>query len=187
MRVIAGSLKGRRLQAPPPDDLRVRPTSDRAREALFSILERWSKGPFVDVFAGTGAVGVEAHSRGYEPVACVEKDPVALRCLDANIRGTAIQVLRQDALRLNAAAFRDQSVIFGDPPYDRAVDAFQRMAPILRAWVRPEGLLVWETDRGSELPQAPGWRLLECRDYGAARFHLLEPVQLSEEGSAPGR
>ena len=176
MRVISGSIKGRKLQAPPPEDLRVRPTSDRAREALFSILERWPKGPFLDVFAGTGAVGLEAFSRGFHPVVCVEKDPVALRCLDINTRGTAVGILRQDALRLKSDAFRDQVVIFGDPPYDRSVDAFQQLAPALRSWVHPEGLLVWETDRATELPEAQGWSLLERREYGAARFHLLEPV-----------
>ena len=84
MRVIAGSLKGRRLQA--PADLTVRPTADRAREALFSILQRWPPGPFLDLFAGSGAVALEALSRGYGPVACVERDPRALACIRANAR-----------------------------------------------------------------------------------------------------
>lgn len=176
MRIIAGTLKGRKLQAPPQDDLRVRPTADRAREALFSILERWPKGPFLDLFAGTGAVGLEAHSRGFGPVVCVERDPVALRCLEANLRGTPVQLLRKDALRLTSEAFRDQAVVFGDPPYEKAVEAFAQMAGILRQWVRPEGLLVWETDRKGLLPPAPGWTLREHRDYGAARFHFLESL-----------
>ena len=176
MRVIAGTLKGRKLQAPPPEDLRVRPTADRAREALFSILERWPKGAFVDLFAGTGAVALEALSRGFGPVACVEQEPVALRCLAANLRGSEIQVLKQDALRLGPKAFAHQAVIFGDPPYDQAVRAFERLAPALRSWVNPDGLLVWETDRNAVLPETRGWALLEQRDYGAARFHLMEPV-----------
>ena len=176
MRVIAGSLKGRKLQAPPPEDFRVRPTADRAREALFSILGRWPQGPFVDLFAGTGAVGIEAFSRGFGPVVCVEKDSVALRCLEANTRGTAVAILRQDALRLGPESFRGQAVLFGDPPYDRAVEAFERLAQSLRHWILPEGLLVWETDRASVLPVAQGWALIEHRDYGAARFHLLGPT-----------
>jgi len=81
MRVVAGTLKGRRLVAPPPGDLRVRPTSDRAREALFSILQRWPQGPFLDLCAGTGAVGLEAHSRGYAPVVCLEAAEPGWTCL----------------------------------------------------------------------------------------------------------
>lgn len=175
MRVIAGTLKGRKLMAPPPGNLQVRPTSDRAREALFSILQRWPQGGFVDAFSGTGAVGIEAYSRGFDPVVCVEKEPEALRCLEANLRGTKVRLLRQDALALGAQAFKSQAVVFADPPYHQAVRAFTQLAPVMRAWLRPGGLLVWETDRESVLPEAAGWTLLEHRDYGAARFHLLEP------------
>lgn len=176
MRVIAGTLKGKKLLAPPPPEMGVRPTADRAREALFSILEGWPKGPFVDIFAGTGAVGLEAYSRGFLPVVCVEREPLALRCLDANIRGTEVQILRQDAFRLGAKTFNNLAVIFGDPPYDQALQAFERLAPDLRSWVRSDGLLVWETDRKAVLSASAGWALRACRDYGAARFHLLEPV-----------
>ena len=176
MRVIAGTLKGRKVQAPPAEEHGVRPTSDRAREALFSLLERWPKGAFVDLFAGTGAVALEALSRGFTPVACVEKEALALRCLNVNLKGTTIQLHRVDALRLGPTAFAAQAVIFGDPPYDQAVQAFELLAPALRTWIKADGLLVWETDRKAALPEAKGWALLEQRDYGAARFHLLEPV-----------
>ena len=117
LRIIAGTLKGRRLQAP-RGDLAVRPTADRAREALFSILQRWPQGPFLDLFAGTGAVALEAWSRGYGPVACVERDPAALACLKANARGTGLRVLARDAQRLPADAFPPQAVVFADPPYE---------------------------------------------------------------------
>ncbi len=175
MRVIAGTLKGRRLLSPPEGDTRVRPTSDRAREALFSILEKWPKGPCLDLFAGTGAVGLEAFSRGWDPVACVEKEPVALRCLEANLRGTPVRLVKGDALRLKADAFRDQALVFADPPYAAAAEAFQRLAPRLRDWTAPEGVLVWETDVRTELAAAAGWSLADRRDYGAARFHFLRP------------
>lgn len=175
MRVIAGTLKGRRLQAPPEGETRVRPTSDRAREALFSILERWGKGPCVDLFAGTGAVALEASSRGWSPVVCVERGPVALKCLEANLKGSPVRALRLDVQRLKADGFRGQALVFADPPYDQAVAHFGRLAQVIRPWMASDGLLVWETDSRTELPRADGWELVDRRDYGAARFHFLEP------------
>ena len=176
MRIIAGTLKGRRLQAPPAGDLRVRPTSDRAREALFSILQRWPQGPFLDLFAGTGAVALEAWSRGYGPVTCVERDPVALGCIKANARGTGLLVLGQDALRLRPEALTAQAVVFADPPYESGAQAWAVLAPRLAAWVEPGGLLVWETGRGVDLAPAPGFELLEQRQYGLAVLHLFVPA-----------
>ena len=173
MRIIAGTLKGRRLQAPPLPDTRVRPTADRAREALFSILQRWPQGPFLDLFAGTGAVAVEARSRGYGPVACVERDPAALACARANTRGTAVQVAARDALRLPADAYPGQMVIFADPPYEQSLACWQALAGRLASWLDPDGVLVWETAAGTPLPPAPGLAELEARRYGAAEFHLL--------------
>ncbi len=174
MRIIAGSLKGRRLHSPPEGERAIRPTSDRAREALFSILQAWPKGPFLDLFAGTGAVGLEAWSRGYEPVTCVEKDPEAHGLALANARGTDLRALRQDALRLGPEAFRDLAVVFADPPYERSPEAFARLAPVVRAWMAPGGLLVWETEQREELMPPEGWRAVESRRYGAARFHFFQ-------------
>ena len=176
MRIIAGTLKGRRLAAPPPGDLRVRPTSDRAREALFSVLQRWPAGPFLDLCAGTGAVGLEAHSRGYGPVTCVEATDPGWSCLVRNARGTGIRALRSDLRRLGEDSFWGQAVIFLDPPYDQAAILWGRMAARLRAWVAPDGLLVFETDRHTALELQPGWALAETREYGAARFHFWTPA-----------
>lgn len=175
LRVIAGSLKGRRLEAPEDGDLRVRPTSDRAREALFSILQRWPQGPFLDLFSGTGAVALEAFSRGYGPVTAVEKGEPGWSCIQRNLRGTQVEALRTDALALGVEAFRDQAVIFADPPYAEASAAWEALAARLRGWLEPGGVLIWETDSGLDLPSAPGWRLEGARDYGRVRFHLLEP------------
>ncbi len=172
MRIIAGSLKGRRLLSPPGDDLRVRPTSDRAREALFSILQRWPQGPFLDLFAGTGAVGLEAFSRGYGPVTCVEQGEPGWSCLERNLRGTGVQSLRKDASRLQASAFGPQAVVFLDPPYEAAEALWPALAERLRGWTAPDGVLVFETDRRTSLPAQPGWVLVETRDYGANRFHF---------------
>jgi len=176
MRVVAGTLKGRRLVAPPPGDLRVRPTADRAREALFSILQRWPQGPFLDLFAGTGAVGLEAHSRGYAPVVCVEAGEPGWSCLQKNLVGSAVKPLRQDVGRLRADAFKDQAVIFVDPPYEAAEAIWSRQGGIWRSWTAPDGVLIFETDRKTALELQPGWFLAETREYGAARFHLWTPA-----------
>lgn len=176
MRVIAGTLKGRRLLAPPPGDQRVRPTSDRAREALFSILQRWPVGPFLDLCAGTGAVGVEAHSRGYEPITCVEAAEPGWSCLLRNASGTGVKPLRTDLRRLETGSFADQAVIFLDPPYDQSEDLWTRLGPRLRGWIAPWGVLVFETDRQTTLELQTGWALAETREYGAARFHFWTPV-----------
>jgi 16S rRNA (guanine966-N2)-methyltransferase len=170
MRVIAGSLKGRSLQAPP--DLLVRPTADRAREALFSILQRWPQGPFLDLFAGSGAVALEAWSRGYGPVACVEREPAALDCIKRNARGASLQVLAKDVLRLAADAFPPQAVIFADPPYEASAQLWPALAARLATWLRPDGVLVWEAGHPGALPAAGGFELVESRRYGAAVFHL---------------
>ena len=176
MRVVAGTLKGRRLTPPPPGDLRVRPTADRAREALFSILQKWPQGPFLDLCAGTGAVGIEAHSRGYAPVACVEAGEPAWTCLQANLRGLPIQALRTDLRRLRPEAFLGQSVIFLDPPYDLAQALWPQVSRSLRSWVAPDGVLVLETDRKTKLELQPEWILAETREYGAAQFHFWVPA-----------
>jgi 16S rRNA (guanine966-N2)-methyltransferase len=176
MRVIAGSLKGRRLGAPPPADLSVRPTSDRAREALFSILEAWPKGPFLDLFAGTGAVGVEAFSRGYRPVACVERDRQALELLRGNARGTDLDIRKGDALGLAPDAFQALACAFGDPPYAHSAELLAALAPRIRRWLRPEGLLVWESDARQPLAVPDGFEALDRRRYGAAAFDFLRPL-----------
>jgi 16S rRNA (guanine966-N2)-methyltransferase len=173
MRVIAGTLKGRRLQAPAAGDRSIRPTADRAREALFSILQGWPQGPFLDLFGGTGAVALEAWSRGYCPVWCVEKDPRALALARENLRGTQVEVRPADVLRLPADAFAGLAVAFADPPYPDAVEAFGRIAPQLRRWMATEGLVVWETAAGDTLEAPEGWTALPSRKYGAARFHFF--------------
>ena len=174
MRIIAGAIKGRRLQSPPEGDLSIRPTSDRGREALFSILQAWPQGAFVDLFAGTGAVGLEAWSRGFSPVTCVEKDGRACAIAQANARDTDVRVLHKDVLRLEATTFEGLALVFADPPYRDSETLFQRMAPRIRPWMVPGGLLVWEAEQREPLPSIEGWTALESRRYGTARFHFFQ-------------
>jgi len=172
LRIIAGTLKGRRLVAP-EGSLAVRPTADRAREALFSILQKWPSGPFLDLYAGTGAVGLEALSRGYGPVTLVEKAPEALACLRANARNAEVRVLAQDVRRLGPEAFSGLAVAFADPPYEASAQAWEALAPKAAAWLAPGGVLVLEAPAGAAPAPGPGLELLESRRYGAAEFHIF--------------
>jgi 16S rRNA (guanine966-N2)-methyltransferase len=174
VRIIAGTMKGRRLAAPPVGDLAIRPTSDRAREALFSILEAWPKGSFVDLFGGTGAVALEAASRGFGPVACVEKAPAA--CLLKNLEGSGVRLLRRPVGRLAAGDFEGAAVVFADPPYGQFLEAWAQVAALAAAWLAPDGVLVFETSSREELPASPAWKLHDRRDYGEARFHFFTPA-----------
>ncbi len=172
MRLIAGSLKGRALAGPGKGELDVRPTADRAREALFSILQRWPTGAFLDLFGGTGAVALEAHSRGYAPVICVEAHPQLY--LLKNLRFGGVELLRKDALKLDPGSFHEVAVIFADPPYERSAELWARLAPTLRPWLAPGGVLAWESEDRTDLPPADGWKPIETRRYGRARFHFFE-------------
>lgn len=175
MRIVAGSLKGRRLDGPAPGATDLRPTSDRAREALFSILQDRPRGPFLDLFAGTGAVGLEAWSRGHAPVVCVEQAPAALRLLRGNCAGTGVQVLAADARKLGAGAFSGLGLVFADPPYALAGPMLAALAPRLPGWLAPDGLVVWEQGAREPFAAPAGLRLLDTRTYGAASFHFLGP------------
>ncbi len=172
MRIIAGSLKGRRLEGPPNGELEVRPTADRAREALFSILQAWPMGSFVDLFAGTGAVALEAYSRGYGPVACVEAKPKPF--LLKNLSRGGVTLFSKDAWNLKPDAFADIAVLFSDPPYELSQALWAGLSVKIRPWLAPGGVLVWETDARTQLDARPGWELKETRRYGAARFHFFE-------------
>jgi 16S rRNA (guanine966-N2)-methyltransferase len=160
VRIIAGALKGRRLQGPKSDG--VRPTSDRLRETLFNILMNRTVGSRVlDGFAGTGALGLEALSRGAQHVTFVEKDRRVVACLKENVAACRAEntctIERDDFLGFvsrhpDVAAF---DLVLLDPPYDfRDLDAALAEAGMLLA---ADGLLVLEHSRRREPPAAaPG-------------------------------
>lgn len=136
MRIVGGTLRGRPLRA--PRGLDIRPTADRVREAWFNILgPRLPGARVLDLFAGSGALGLEALSRGAAAVTFVERHPAALRALSANVRGLGMEdhatVRRQDALALVATLdARAFDIALADPPYqtDEAallVAAFRRV------------------------------------------------------------
>jgi 16S rRNA (guanine966-N2)-methyltransferase len=155
LRVIAGRYGGRRLQAPP--GAATRPTSDRVREALFSILgARVAGAAVLDLFAGSGALGLEALSRGAARATFVDSAPAALRALRGNLEaiGAEAEVVRGDALRWLRAASgggRQYSLVFLDPPYRQAGGLGAALSEALPAVLAPDALVVSESDRRAPL------------------------------------
>jgi 16S rRNA (guanine966-N2)-methyltransferase len=165
MRVIAGRLGGRRLKA--PGGRATRPTSDRVREALFAMLGDVQGARVLDLFAGTGALGIEALSRGAERAVFVERDGAALAALQANLEALEIGVDAAEVRRMEAlAALRSASraketydLLFIDPPYARArrpePDRLGReLSALLVPLLEPGARIVVESDRRAPLALA---------------------------------
>ena len=175
MRVIAGTYGGRRLQAPPGEA--TRPTSDRVREALFSILgDRVQGARVLDLFAGSGALGVEALSRGAASATFVDSAPAAIRALRANLEalGAEAEVVRADALRWlrsAPAAARQYDLVFLDPPYRRAGELGAPLSAALAPVLAAGALVVAEADRRAPLELSIP--MTDERRYGDTliRFH----------------
>jgi len=188
MRIIAGRFGGRRLR--PPPDTGVRPTSDRVREAIFAQLGVLEDARVLDLYAGTGALGIEALSRGAAKATFVERSPASLAVLRENLSHLGLmaqsQILRGDALavvrRLGRSAERFD-LILADPPYDFEVGptllATLQEAQILRLG----GTLVIESSRRHPVEAAQGWRVLSERRYGDTLVTRLAPNPAEEIGA----
>ena len=170
MRVVAGELGGRRLHAPP--GARTRPTADRVREALFSMLGDVSGARVLDLYAGSGALGIEALSRGAASAVFVERDSRAAAAVERNLASLGVEgrVVRQDALRFLARGEGPFDLVLCDPPYDSAARLAGSLTERLPV-VTPEGArIVTESDKRNplELP----FPLLRERSYGDTRIAI---------------
>ena len=173
MRVIAGSAKGIRL-APVADG--TRPLSDRAREGLFSSLgAEVVDARVLDLFAGTGAVGIEALSRGASGAVFVESSAAAIRTIRENLRRTGLgdraEVRRSQVLRVLAAGEGAFDVVFLDPPYRIAPGELDRVLEAVAAGAvaPPGGLVVLTREEGSYMPVVPlEWAADRRLSYGDA-------------------
>jgi 16S rRNA (guanine966-N2)-methyltransferase len=171
MRIIAGSHRGHRIAAPRGRD--TRPTSDRVRENAFNLIGPVDDADVLDLFAGSGAMGLEALSRGAASATFVESDRDACRTIGANLDKLRLHgtVLCQDAVRAVASERRSYDLVLCDPPYD--FDA-GRLAPHLARLLNPDGVLVWETAGRDDAPDVPGLEQRTSRRYGTARLTLFE-------------
>ena len=172
MRIIAGSRKGHRIDA--PKGRHTRPTSDFVRETAFNLVGPVEGAAVLELFAGSGALALEALSRGAASATLVESDRAACRAINANLDklGLAATVLCQDALRAVSTDRGSYDLILADPPYD--YDGLDRLAPHLKRLLAPDGLLVLQTQARDE-PVVDGLTVRTSRKYGSARLTLLEP------------
>jgi 16S rRNA (guanine966-N2)-methyltransferase len=176
VRIIAGQWRGRTIEAPPGQS--TRPTGDRVRETLFSMLAS-RLGSFeelrvADLFAGSGALGFEALSRGAASATFVENDPKAAAVIrrNADKLGAPAQILGGSALALPRAAPFD--LIFADPPYGEGVGTSALEAVEKAGWLAPGGWMSVETSRADSVD--PGSFAIEAtRDVGRARLTLVRP------------
>jgi 16S rRNA (guanine966-N2)-methyltransferase len=180
VRIIAGEFRGRRLRS--PADQAIRPTSDRAREALFNILEHGAPAVrdarFLDLFCGTGAIGLEAHSRGAREVVLVDNDPGALRLARANLERigspASVRLLARDATRLGPAP-RPFDLAFLDPPYRSGLAAPALEGLLRDGWLGAHARVMLEFAATEDLELPQGYSLERERRYGSAKFLFLRP------------
>jgi 16S rRNA (guanine966-N2)-methyltransferase len=182
MRVIAGSAGGLRLDVPKGD---VRPTMDRVKAAIFSSLGEAVIGARVlDLFAGTGALGIEALSRGAESAIFVEESRAAVAAIERNLVRTGFKgrVQQRDvfAFLRNMEARAQFSIVFADPPYERADSGAAYHDLLLQHLVLPQllepsGTFVLEKRPQEPLADAPSWHVIRARSYGATEVLFLQP------------
>lgn len=185
MRIVGGELRGRRLESPAGRD--IRPTSDRAREALFNLLMH---GPYdgpegpapmgldvLDVFAGSGAMGIEALSRGAARATFIEDDREAVRLIRRNLTAlnlaTKAEVLPRDAL-VPGPAIRPHALAFLDAPYKSELSAPALTALAQQGWLADNAICMVEVGKAEALTIPAGFFKRDERRYGAARVLILE-------------
>jgi 16S rRNA (guanine966-N2)-methyltransferase len=177
MRIIAGEWRGRKLVAPLGKE--TRPTADRTRETLFSMLAS-RLGNFeglkvADLYAGSGALGLEALSRGAVHAMFVENERAAIKAIEANVAalgaGSRIAVRPMSAAKLPSSEPFD--LIFADPPYAPGSGSAVVGAVARAGWLAPGGWMAVETQKGDDVTAPDGWEIDAKRDVGRARLTLL--------------
>ena len=185
MRIVSGQFRGKKLES--PQGLTTRPTSDRARQAVFNLLEHASWRPFIlpenafvlDVFAGTGALGLEALSRGAADAVFIEQAPETLKALRANIDSMRVggqsHILRADALHPPARppALAPRTLVFLDPPYGKNFGYAALNALAAKDWLAADCVCVMEMAKKQPEPLPAGFTLADTRHYGVAEVRFL--------------
>lgn len=180
MRIAGGRLRGRPLAGPKSDA--IRPTSDRLRESIFNILTHAYDDPVadarvLDLFAGTGALGIEALSRGAAACVFVDQGAEARALIRQNVDalgfGGVIRLFRRDATRMGAAgAVEPFGLVFCDPPYGRDLAPPALASCADGGWLAPGAVIVVEEAKGAALALPEGFTELERRDYAETRIVL---------------
>ena len=184
MRIIAGKFRGKALLS--PADESIRPTSDRARESVFNILaSRLSPNldglKVLDLFAGTGALGLEALSRGAATVVFVDTGAEARGLIRDHIEafgaGGLAKLLRRDATALGpAGTMGPMDLVFLDPPYGKGLGEQALVSLREGNWLAPDATIVLEESADVTLALPEGYVLDDRREYGAAAVHFIRPA-----------
>jgi 16S rRNA (guanine966-N2)-methyltransferase len=188
MRVIAGAAGGIRLDVPKTD---VRPTMDRVKAAIFSSLgEKIINARVLDLFAGTGALGIEALSRGAASALFVEKNADAVAAIERNLARTKLeaQIRRQDVFAfLRSTQTREPfEIIFADPPYEKTKSGGEFTTllledPQLAEMLARSGIFVLEKRPAERMPATPLWNVTRARAYGATEVLFLQRAGIPAE------
>ncbi len=185
MRIVGGEYRGRTLSS--PSGLKTRPTSDRARQAVFNIIEHASwrtrdllEGADVrDAFAGTGALGREALSRGARHGVFIEKDFNAVRACEENIKNLSVEdrtlVMKQDALKVSPRPMyvAPRTLVFLDPPYGMGLGEKALTVLLEKDWLDDDAVCVLEMAKKDPEKIPQGFKVFDERDYGVARVCFL--------------
>ena len=181
MRIVGGRFRGRRLAV--PKDQKIRPTTDRTRESLFNILSHnWPnqlQGNVLDVFAGTGAIGLEALSRGASSVTFLEKSRAGAELIRQNIRELSVEdeahLIVCDATKpIPSRKSTGFDLIFADPPYGKGLGERALVALGNSGWINTNALVILEEKRGQSIDQMPDFEPKNERDFGETtiKFYL---------------
>ena len=183
VRIIGGTWRSRRLEFPGTAGLR--PTPDRVRETVFNWLAAFLPGAAcLDLFAGSGAFGFEALSRGAARAVLVEQDAAvatALRVSRDALQAAGAEIVHADAVDFLGGPVREFDIVFCDPPY--ASGLLERCLRLLaeRGWVKPGGFIYMEA-RAGEVPAPPsGWQLLRSKSAGQVGYHLYRRIENKEQ------
>lgn len=188
MRIISGKHRGLTLASVGKGDAgaHLRPTTDRVRESLFNLLQNGGYGDPVsgarvlDLFAGTGALGLEALSRGAAHVCFVDDGTKARSLIQQNIGKCQAQaqtrIIRRDATRLGPCQDASFDLIFLDPPYGKGLGEKALGAAQAGGWIAADALIIWEENAPQTAPK--GLELLDHRRYGDTHVHVLAPISL---------
>ena len=182
MRIVGGEFRGRALTAPSGRD--TRPTADRLRQTVFDILAHGGHGDVVtgarvlDLFAGTGALGLEALSRGAAYALFVEEAVAARGAIRANIEALGLtgrtRVFRRDATRLGpAGTVKPFGLVFADPPYGKGLGEPALASALAGGWLLPAALIVLEEAASAEIAPVPGLDVVDRRQAGDTQIVFL--------------
>jgi 16S rRNA (guanine966-N2)-methyltransferase len=193
VRIVGGEFRGRALVA--PDSREIRPTADRVRQTLFDILAHSYGDPVrggrvLDLFAGTGALGIEAISRGAGFALFIDEGAEARGLIRDNVQAFGLtgrtRIFRRDATRLGeAGTVAPFDVVVADPPYGRGLGEQALAAALAGGWLKPDTVAVLEEDAAVEVKPVAGLEMREIRRIGDTQVVFMTPVNLAADASRP--